>query len=501
MKSTATTLACYLWLVISLTSLADDVSPGPTGGQESRSGSITKIALGRVVDARCEPIAGAMVIYDEMADLSSEATTTTDEAGNFRLQYRPGEEATSAKLWAYSPKHCIRCVSLYDRQKEDIVLPDNHETTVQVIEPNGNPLSNATVEPYYFELPNGVFASDKSTGLSGFIPPLLLAKLCSTTDGQGKFTLRNLPPELLKSLRVTHDSYGAQGAKPGSEIRLREVGSVTVRIPKQDAAKFANVSLSTTNGEWSLVAVAQGEFDSDGVCTIPAIAAGTLSISMKFDKTSEKQPWIPDDLRVVAGQATPINIELRDTIPVSGRIIAGDEGVLGAKIWIRSLGMNPQTVISNEEGAYHARVFPGDIDLQLFVLSDAVQRKYNYPPSIKGTVGADDNTFTVDDFVLPEQKFITGKVIDAHDKPVAYRYVAAIATEPYGFPAFAGTLDENGNFEAILQNEGWKDFGRIDYLLFPNAISARSANRDELPRLKIISVDPLVLRVTGELPQ
>jgi hypothetical protein len=73
---------------------------------------------------------------------------------------------------------------------------------VQVFSPDGSPCANAIVEPYYFDIPNGVYYSERSTGLTGIVPPSVVNDFRVTTDEKGKAWLRGLPINKMEGVTV-----------------------------------------------------------------------------------------------------------------------------------------------------------------------------------------------------------------------------------------------------------------------------------------------------------
>ncbi|MEZ6135260.1 MAG: hypothetical protein R3C53_10155 [Pirellulaceae bacterium] len=461
---------------------------------------VTRIAIGRVIDTRGEPVAGASVIcFDGAFPNRHEAETITDELGKFRLQYKDRPHLyLNDWLWVYSQQHSIRCVSQLERQQHEIVLPDMQEVEYTVVDPDGQALPQAVIEPYYFESPNGVYSSDVPTGLSNVPPASLTARLAVTTNADGQATLRGVPPMLLSRVKIRHSGrYGNQLLQPQPRLQLSPVGSVLIRIPKADMATLPICS-ATTSSNGVRVAIAEGSFNDEGECHL-ALADGELDIFFAANGQAELQPFVPSGLAVVAGMQTLVQIEMRQTIPIQGGILAGGRGVSGAQISVRSSGMQRIVATTDADGSFSTRVFPGEVSLQVFALDAETQKKFKYPASQTVKIAANLRSLTVDDFVLPEQKFVSGIVIDASGKPVPHRFVAAVQTKPFGFPAFADWTDEHGKFKAVLHDERWQPT-EAELLLFRDQKAFRK-NRDKSVELKVVDNDPLTLQVVGELPQ
>ncbi|MFN7730873.1 MAG: carboxypeptidase-like regulatory domain-containing protein [Pirellula sp.] len=123
-----------------------------------------EVIAGRVVDASNQPIVGAKVQW--MTDFFKDCIVTESDAeGQFQIrQAVPADGGKAAAredlLWVVADGFNLKCVR--PQRSDGRFLPSlvslSAATTlqVQVFSPDGSPCANAIVEPYYFDIPNGV---------------------------------------------------------------------------------------------------------------------------------------------------------------------------------------------------------------------------------------------------------------------------------------------------------------------------------------------------------
>ncbi|MEM7475553.1 MAG: carboxypeptidase-like regulatory domain-containing protein [Planctomycetota bacterium] len=460
----------------------------------------TRITMGTVVDTAGHPIPGAKVLCrvwnPEKLDLFKEVLT--DLQGNFRLTYEESDTAINGEhLWAWAPGYQLKCVSNMDRKLHKICLEelaeDNPKFSISL--PNGVPAAEVSVQPYAYEMPNGVYESDVKTGLSGFLPDAIANGLAVIADENGNVQLVGCNEKLLRSVKVTSAEYGTQVFPSRiKKIKLVRTGKLRVTLENFDRARDFNGSILVQVEANPAESTYRAKFDSEGMCEFANLVPGQLSLSLVGNMTHELRFKVPEQLPFIEkDKLTKLTLPLVQTVPITGRIVAGEEGVPGARISIRD-GNNRQAVLTGKDGEFSAKVFPGALDLQVFVLPGWIQKDYRYPASKKLQVEPRDELDI--EFNLPKQTKVSGKLLQADGQPVQSGYVAAYVIKPFGFPAFAGHVSSEGRFESAVWENRWqnKAEGELDIRWFASP-KDRMTDRSKGSEVKIVTKKPLVLQL------
>ncbi len=70
--------------------------------------------------------------------------------------------------------------------------------------------ADLTVRPYYYEVPNGRYTADESSGLSDYMPPLLCDQLEWHPDDSGSVTITGITRKLLDTILFESKKFGQQ---------------------------------------------------------------------------------------------------------------------------------------------------------------------------------------------------------------------------------------------------------------------------------------------------
>jgi hypothetical protein len=157
------------------------------------------------------------------------------------------------------------------------------------------------------------------------------------------------------------------------------------------------------------------------------------------------RPQLADNLFVTAGETLRLEIPLLPTVKVHGKVLAKDDGkpIANAEISLGYGGFRQhEQVVTNEEGRYEGRVFPGPVRAHIIVLPNDYQQlgepwaeSYQVPAGVEG--------FELPTVEVVATHEISGKLIGAKGEPLASQQVMAIAgNRRYGF----AKTDAEGRF-------------------------------------------------------
>jgi len=167
-----TLLLVNLWLVQS--AFCQDQQP-----LTSKPDSDEHRLAGKVIDSEGKPINDAIVVIQisEQGMESSVADTRTMPDGRFKLDYnhlvKPTTGRPNTYLWISSTAHALRCVrpahAPKGKQAIEITMKPVRLFRVSISGAEVNTL----IEPYRMSVPNGIFDSNRNSGLQIIIPDAL----------------------------------------------------------------------------------------------------------------------------------------------------------------------------------------------------------------------------------------------------------------------------------------------------------------------------------------
>ena len=178
---------------------------------------------GEVVDSDGNPIAGAKIIHG-----FAQQRSFADENGRYELELEllPLTRRVAEITWFHASGRAWRSAWLTfggdgasviedesgQKHLKDfrITLPKSSRLEVLVLDPDGQPIPNATVVPNRVHVPNGSRLSDIPAGLIYRLPDELEARITRTTGTDGRVELDEIPKGLVYSLRVTSNDFGEQ---------------------------------------------------------------------------------------------------------------------------------------------------------------------------------------------------------------------------------------------------------------------------------------------------
>ena len=153
---------------------------------------------GQVIDELNKPVQGATASL-QLEGRDKNISALTNDTGNFEITWSAiGESNPSTYLWVYAEGFNLKCVRPQMETEQqflpcEVVLNDEEWINVKVLDSNGGPCRDAIIEPHHFDVPNGVYYSEQSTGLISIVPKDVAETFRVTTNSAGEAELRGIP--------------------------------------------------------------------------------------------------------------------------------------------------------------------------------------------------------------------------------------------------------------------------------------------------------------------
>jgi len=340
-------------------------------------------------------------------------------------------------VWCYAPRHRIATAPAYKALTQDasepntIKLMPETNTAFVVVDPNGNPVAGAKVEPWQF-----------LAGGYDIIPEPLRTMIGSVTDGQGRAALPAMGRDGFFAVRIVADGFGIQqqrlrdsDSEPAErKIALRETGSISGRLISDDPTAIRNVGIYCYQGDFGsqyTAGMAQTDTGDDGRFSVAEFAEGPLTLSVSTDKSLPVRPRIPEKLQVFAGKSTEVDVPLEPAVRVRGlvRTKEGHAPVAGASVNVRYGGLfqseQPRT---DAEGRFEAYVLPGQVRQSLYSQPEQFthwmdeRERWNEPIDVP----AQASDFDLPPIELVETFERRGKLVDQDNEPVGDIQLSAV---------------------------------------------------------------------------
>lgn len=262
----ALVLGSALYLVASSRAADPPAVPGkPTPIKTSSTGKFRLPTIGgQIVDSLGTPLANARVslrentqrttVKGKLVETDDLALTVTGSDGRFRFTDVPAEaDHLAIDVIVHADGYAIAWKHLPGRVPQEdvrIAMAPESQLAGQILDQSGSPVSNATVQLNYVTSIRHITQADLDQGrwprsddvryvnLNG-----MTARPSATTDAQGRFTLKGLPPNAGLGLRVTHprylltDAWAATVAEIDPQDashakRLVQTGQLKIALPK-----------------------------------------------------------------------------------------------------------------------------------------------------------------------------------------------------------------------------------------------------------------------------
>jgi beta-lactamase regulating signal transducer with metallopeptidase domain len=356
---------------------------------------------GKVVDEAGKPVAGAKLWMPYLVDIGVEKSfeATTDSEGRYRLRVahsiRIQWQHCTSTIWVYAPGYQLTS-KLASTSDGVIPMPPATDTSFLVLDPEGNPVVDALVQPDKI-----LFAK---INLSQPTAKEALQYVESRTDKEGRARLPAIGRDTLRSVSVTTKEYGVQiktfyepkpNDAPECVIRLRPVGRVECQLTADNpewlhGVLFYITTYSSTDISYNTEGFIHGFSDDQGRFVVPALAVGfSPFMAVALDKNSPVQPRLPKGFRVDPGETTRLLLPMERLVPVRGSVRVKQTGapVPNATVHVYyGLYRQGTNVETDAEGQFTAKVLSGPVRQQAIrlpsqyeQLSSNMERSFEVP--------------------------------------------------------------------------------------------------------------------------
>lgn len=464
--------------------------------------------IGKVVDSHGKGVPNAKLLCtprNKIAPISA----TTDEAGNFSISFpHDADKFDSFYTWVYAEGFGLRVVAMRRVLKDgesaadvEIPLPPlEQNVTVEVRDPNGNPVPDALVMPVRFELPIGRFYSDEPEGAATPTRNELIESVAARTDQNGIARFNHFPTAMWRGLSCQTTQYGEQrfDFRTNSnqiKISLKPVGSIRGKIASFDPSKFPTLGFEivtrSIDRKSDLTGVSSGQFNEKGEFQIPVIAAGTISSFRvgTLDASTDNGPELicKDNLQQELKPNSNIEFMLYSPpmVQVSGTVLTSDtrKPVKGVEISVgRKNGPHRRRFTTDENGEFQFGVVPGKVNFQMISRGDAndLTMKYGTAQNFPDLITEDTKL----EILLPVNKQVKGRLQDSSGLPLGDCTITR-NDAPSGRIGSVATTDANGRFEIYVEktpldsNGYWSLVDNADILRRPVTVVNQLSEVDE----------------------
>jgi beta-lactamase regulating signal transducer with metallopeptidase domain/protocatechuate 3,4-dioxygenase beta subunit len=487
---------------------------------ENSTNQQTVVVGGKVVDREGRPIRGAVLVLDGLMDgfmygtNSPSTSTNSKDDGSFQFvtnDSSPSSLPSGRLLWVYASGYNLKTVRFIadsdDKLDCTIDLEPSEDIELQVIGTDGKPCPNAIVEPYYFDIPNGVFYSSRSTGLRSFPPDEVLSHFRVTTNENGKANLVGVPRAKLDSIRCsTDDAPWQQFSLPQSgplQIRMNTVGVLRGSVRGAQGAEVEGgvVYVVSVNSQNQLCN-AKTIWNHEGRFEVKGLMAGNVTIVPRWDATRALQTAYREQAVLQANKVCDVEMVLSQTIRVKGKTVleATGEAIANAQISIDSGSSRHHTVQSDVNGNFEVNVPPGKYQVHCRKLPRKESYELLYASSPTFEVDTTTQEYTLADLELRQRQLprLSGKIIDSQGNPLRDRLVA-FAEPTFGHVLKSGRSDRDGNLDILVFREVQeipfpKRLPKSKWVLYPEGRKIGSIDPRDLNPLRVVSENPLLLR-------
>ena len=481
---------------------------------------------GQVTDEAEKPIRGAKAsLQFDFKEKSISAIT--DESGNFEIicpAKSDGKALPSRDLylWVHASGYNLKCVRPQLESEQylpcQVLLNEEDFIYILVLDSNGEPCPQAIIEPFYFDVPNGVYYSEQSTGLSSIPPKDVAESFRVTTDKNGEAEFRGIPIRKFSgaycnTLGMVPQLFGFMGngsltfeLRPTGRVRGKVVCNET-DIPNPDwtGRKVAVASYERPRaGKDNRVQCSkQIELDQNGCFELNGVLSGEVTVSLDMGD-SELRPIPKRHEPLEAGDELELVIEVAKAIPVDGILLTDDtrEPLASVRIGIYTTQQNaPENSLHTTSDAYGKFKFylhPGEYTVQPFDMSQSKQANdYSYAPSAHVIITSKMDACKIPDLLFPPWERESGRLVDTDGKALTNRRVALIPMNS-NHPIKYGNSDDQGKLDIrykkrpvnLLQDSRW--------VIFPKNSKSVDGDIRQFPTLTVKEESPLVLMLPSD---
>lgn len=492
---------------------------------------------GQVTDELEKPIRGAKASLG--FDFKEKSiSVVTDEFGNFEIIY-PAKIAGKAfpsrdlYLWVQASGYNLKCVRPQMESKQflpcQVLLNEEDHIVLVVHDADGEPCPEAIVEPVYFDVPNGVYYSEQSTGLVSIPPKDVAESFRVTTDKNGEAEFRGIP------IRKFEGAYcNARGMVPqlfrfkgdGTlTFKLRPTGKVRGKVvcnetdipnPDWTGRKVSIVSYERPSADKNnrLNRFAQDffnrvqshqwvELNRDGCFELDGVISGDVTVRLD-EGDSELQPIPKQHKTLEADGVLELEIEVAKAVPVYGTLLTEDtrEPLASVRISIYTPGNSPEYRLgttSDTNGKFKLYLHPGEYTVQPVDTSESKQANdYSYPPTAHVSVTSKMDDYKIPDILFPPLQREAGKLIDANGKALPNRRVALISMNS-NHPIKYGVSDNDGKLDIRFdQRRAIVRQPNTRWVLYPKNSKSIDGDVRQFPTLTLQEESPLVLMLLSD---
>jgi beta-lactamase regulating signal transducer with metallopeptidase domain len=447
---------------------------------QARADVVERDALtGTIVDADSKPVPGADVWLVAFSLVESKTivlgSARTGVNGRFRVvaieERLKLPDLGWRSIYAHKPGKRPAALNQADTPSElgfptetpmRLTLGDPASAEFGVTDASGKPVAGAIV------------AIVGLNGVNTHLPDELVERFAARTRPDGRVSLRGVPLNQVRELRVSAGVFGDQsfyahnGFNSGEVLRLRNAVPVLGRVIADDPAQVRGlpVYLNTLAEDFQDLTRhrAQGEAwavtDERGQFRVSALANGILSASVRVPNESlYRAPWIRDrDFK--ASARIDIEIPLKRMVRVRGFVYESGtrkpiEGV-GVGFSSPELISSLQFVLTNRQGRYETLALPGSTS---YLHLKEPKSYIKEGQGIEKAIGQEDDQ-TLASVELELGATLGGCVLDEAGKPVARAAVEGKWDKTYPLPGqremalgrtFTATAATDGQGRFVLE--------------------------------------------------
>ncbi len=479
---------------------------------------------GQVTNEFEKPIPGAKASL-QFAFKEKPISVVSDESGNFEILYPAKKDVNKLPfwelyLWVSAPGYNLKCVRPQMKSGQflpcQVLLSKEEWIVVVVRDSNGKPCPDAIVEPFYFDVPNGVFYAEQSTGLITILPKELAEPFRVTTDKNGEAELRGLPfrkfngahchtpgmvPQLFRFFDLENLSFEL---RPTGKISGKVVCDET-EIPKPDLTgrKVSVVSkerprTDTVNRTTPVQCYQQIELDREGRFELEGIVAGDVTVRLDMGD-SDLQPIPTKPVSLGSGGEVEIEVEVAKTVSVEGTLLTEDahEPLASVRIGLKSKYKSEietwQQTTSDASGKYKFYVHPGEYHISANDMSQSKQADdYTYGRGVQVRIESNMAVCKVRDMLFPRLERETGKLVDADGKAIPNRRVALLPMES-NHAIKNGVSDDQGKLDIRYDKQQMEEGRKTRWVIYPNNSKSVDGDVRQFQTLTVKEESPLLL--------
>ena len=479
---------------------------------------------GQVTDEFEKPIHGAKASL-QFAFKGKPISVETDESGNFEILYPAKKDVNKVPfwelyLWVSAPGYNLKCVRPQMKSGQflpcQVLLNKEQWIVVVVHDANGKPCPGAIIEPFYFDVPNGVFYSEQSTGLITILPKELAEPFRVTTDKNGEAELRGLPfrkfngahchtpgmvPQLFRFFELENLSFEL---RPTGKISGRVVCDET-DIPKPDwtGRKVSIVSkekprTDTINRTTPVQCYQQIELNREGRFELDGIVSGDVTVKLDMGD-SDLQPIPTKPVSLGAGEEVEIEVEVAKTVSVEGTLLTEDtrEPLASVRIELKSKYKSEIEIwlrtTSDASGKYRFNVHPGEYHISANDMSQSKQADdYTYGTSVQVRIESNMADCKVRDMLFPRLERETGRLVDADGKAMPNRRVALLPMDS-NHSIKNGVSDDQGKLDIRYDKQQIEEGQKTRWVIYPNNNKSVDGDVRQFQTLTVKEESPLLL--------